>query len=258
MALAITELGWRPAMILGGIALLVFGMAAVAIARDTPEEMGLAPDGDPPRELGVLSTVPQAAGATLGQAVRTTFFWAISLGSACMLIINLSIVFHMVPIIESRGESEGLGATLLSLQLFLTVPIVLVTAWAADRLDGTKVLAFMMACTLAGVLVLLAADMVVAYVLAMALLAFGGSNWAILWAVLGHKYGRRHYNSIRMTIYSILTAGIAIGPLLAGITYDANDSYRPWLQILIVVGVAGVAFFLYAVKAVREPIPAAG
>jgi MFS family permease len=105
---------------------------------------------------------------------------------------------------------------------------------------------------------LLAAEIVVAYILAMALLAFGGSNWAILWAVLGHKYGRRHYNSIRMTIYSILTAGIAIGPLLAGITYDANDSYRPWLQILIVVGVAGVAFFLYAVKAVREPIPAAG
>lgn len=257
MAVAITELGWRLTMILGGCALLVFGLAAVAIARDTPEEMGLNPDGDPPREHSALAPAPPAAGASLGQAVRTRFFWAISLGSACMLIINLSIVFHMVPILESRGESEGLGATLLSLQLFLTVPIVLVTAWAADRLDGTKVLTVMMACTLAGVLVLLAADMLVAYVLAMALLAFGGSNWPILWAVLGHKYGRRHYNSIRMTIYSILTIGIAIGPLLAGITYDATDSYRLWLQILIVFGVAGVALFLYAVKAVRDPIPAA-
>ena len=254
MALTISELGWRPAMLVAGIVLLIAGLITVAIARDTPEEMGLTPDGDPPREHGA-SGPPSAAGATLAQAVRTSFFWAIALGSACMLIINISIVFHMVPIVESRGESEGLGATLLSLQLFLTVPIVLVTAWGADRLDGSKVLVVMMVCTFLGVLVLLAADSVLVYILAMALLAFGGSNWAILWAVLGRKYGRRYYNAIRMTIYSILTAGIAIGPLLAGITYDSTDSYTLWLQVLIGVGIAGIALFLYAVKAIREPIP---
>jgi MFS family permease len=256
MALAIDDLGWRSAMLLGGVVLLVFGLAAVFVARDTPEEMGLGPDGDTAVERNAASRSATGGGASLGQAVRTSFFWAISLGSAAMLIINLSIVFHLVPILESRGESKGTAATLLSLQLFLTVPIVLVTAWAADRLDGTKVLTVMMTCTLGGVLALLAAHGLAMYLLAMALLAFGGSNWAILWAVLGHKYGRRHYNSIRMTIYSILTSGIAIGPFLAGVTYDATDSYRLWLQILLGVGAAGVALFLYAVRAVRQPIPA--
>jgi MFS family permease len=135
------------------------------------------------------------------------------------------------------------------------VPIVLVTAWGADRLDGTKVLVVMMVCTFLGVLVLLAAESLLVYIFAMALLAFGGSNWAILWAVLGRKYGRRHYNAIRMTIYSILTAGIAIGPLLAGISYDATDSYTPWLRMLIGVGLAGIVVFVYAVRAVRQPIP---
>jgi MFS family permease len=253
MALTISELGWRPAMLVAGVVLLIAGLITVAIARDTPEEMDMTPDGDPPREDG-MSGPPSAAGATLAQAVRTTYFWAIALGSACMLIINISVVFHMVPIVESRGESEGLGATLLSLQLFLTVPIVLVTAWGADRLDGSKVLVVMMVCTFLGVLVLLAADSVVVYIVAMALLAFGGSNWAILWAVLGRKYGRRYYNAIRMTIYSILTAGIAVGPLLAGITYDATDSYTTWLQALIGVGIVGIVLFVYAVKAIREPI----
>jgi cyanate permease len=58
-----------------------------------------------------------------------------------------------------------------------------------------------------------------------------------------------------MTIYSILTAGIAIGPLLAGISYDATDSYTTWLRVLIGVGIVGILLFVYAVRAVREPIP---
>ena len=48
MAVLIAELGWRPAMVVAGFILLAMGMIAVAIARNTPEEMGLTPDGDPP------------------------------------------------------------------------------------------------------------------------------------------------------------------------------------------------------------------
>jgi MFS family permease len=255
MALLITGVGWRPAMVVAGLVLLAAGMVVVLVARDTPEEMGLTPDGDPPKEEVAGVPRPAMGGADLKQAMRTPYFWALGIGSACMLIINVSIVFHMVPLVESRGQSEEMGATLLSLQLFLTVPIVLVTAWGADRLDGTKVLVVMMAFTFAGVGVLMAANHAAVYVLAMACLAFGGSHWAILWAVLGHKYGRRHYNAIRMSIYSILTAGIAAGPLLAGISYDATQSYDQWLQILLVIGAVGVATFLYALKAAKLPMP---
>jgi MFS family permease len=113
------------------------------------------------------------------------------------------------------------------------------------------VLLVMMICTLTGVLVLIAADRPALYVVAMSFLAFGGANWAILWSVLGHAYGRRYYNAIRMTIYSILTCGIALGPLLAGVTYDATESYDLWLKVLVGVGVLGVVTFLIAVPTGR-------
>jgi sugar phosphate permease len=251
MAVVIREFGWRPAVVISGLSLFLVGMVVVLVSRDTPEEMGLTPDGDPLREA--TSSAPSAAaeGMSLREAVKTPYFWAISLGSAFMLIINISIVFHMVPLLQSRGESEGLGATLLSMQLFLSVPIVLVAAWGADRLEGNKVLLVMMSCTLTGVLVLIVADRPALYVLAMSLLAFGGANWAILWSVLGHAYGRRYYNAIRMSIYSILTGGIALGPLLAGLTFDAKGSYDLWLQILVGIGVLGVATFLVAIPTGR-------
>jgi MFS family permease len=251
MAWVIREFGWRHSVVVSGLTLLAIGLVVVIVSRNTPEEMGLTPDGDPPRESSGLHQAAAAEGMPLSDAVRTLYFWAISLGSAFMLVINISIVFHMVPLIESRGESENLGATLLSLQLFLSAPIVLVTAWGADRLEGNKVLLVMMFCTLAGVVVLIAANQPAMYFLAMSLLAFGGANWAILWSVLGHAYGRRHYNAIRMCIYSILTCGIALGPVLAGVTYDATDSYDLWLRILCGVGVLGVGTFLVAVPSGR-------
>jgi MFS family permease len=255
MALMITELGWRPAMIAAGFILLAVGLITVAVTRNSPEEMGLTPDGDPvvgPDPVRPVNVTND--GVTLRLAIRTLFFWTIAVGSACMLFINLSVVFHMVPIVESRGESEGFGATLLSLQLFMTVPIVLATAWGADRVDGNKVLVAMMVLTTLGVLLLIWADNVPVYVLAMTLLAFGGSNWPILWAVLGHKYGRRHYNAIRMSIYSVLILGMSAGPLLAGITYDATGDYDLWLQILLGVGAAGIVTFLVGVRAARAPV----
>jgi MFS family permease len=254
MAFLITDMGWRPAMIVAGFILLGAGVITVAVTHNTPEEMGLTPDGDPEPARSLNQPTAGSDGITYRDAIRTLFFWAIAVGSACMLFINLSVVFHMVPIVESRGETEGFGATLLSLQLFMTVPIVLVTAWGADRVDGTKVLVAMMGLTTIVVLVLIAADTLVVYVLAMTLLAFGGSNWPILWAVLGHKYGRRNYNAIRMSIYSVLILGMSAGPLLAGVSFDATGGYSLWLQILVGVGVAGILTFLTAVRAARAPV----
>lgn len=246
MALAITQLGWRQAMLISAAGLLLSGIPAVLISRNTPEEMGLTPDGDPAR--GQRASATAAAGATLPQAIRTPFFWAMGLGTAFMLMINISLVVHMVPLLVSKGESEAVGAGLLSFQLVLSVPIVLVSGWAADRFGGSRVLAFMMLATFAGVLVMLAASSVPGYLVANVLLAFGGSNWAILWAVIGHVFGRKNYNAIRMSIYSVLIAGMSLGPVLAGMTFDATHSYTLWLQLLLIAGVAGLVAFAVTVK----------
>lgn len=249
MAFAIATLGWRAALVCGGVALLIVGLPATAVTRDTPEEMGLTPDGDTtPRPAGQRGAT--SAAWTLREAAGTIYFWAIAAGSACMLIINLSLTFHLVPLMVAKGEPEAVGAGLLSFQVFLSVPIVLACGWLADRVGGNKVQVVLVAASWAGALVLLFAQSMPAYVLAMTLLAFGGSNWAILWAVLGQVYGRKHYNAIRMCIYALLIAGMSTGPLLAGMTFDATHSYDLWLQALQGVGALGVVAFLVTVRTV--------
>jgi MFS family permease len=135
---------------------------------------------------------------------------------------------------------------------------VLGVSWAADRFDGTRIMTAMMAVVLCGVVVMLWAHDIWAYILAVSMLAFGGSHWAILWAVLGRQYGRAHYNIIRLSIYSILIAGMSGAPFFAGLTYDKTGSYAPWLRILLVVGVLGIVAFAVAAITRTKSTPKVG
>jgi MFS family permease len=259
MAIAITELGWRTAMLIGAAAMAGVGFPVVWAVRNTPEEMGLGPDGDP-LVVAKDGTGPSAAqsGMTLSQAAKGPFFWAVGIGSACLLFVNTSIAFHLVPLLVWKGESASFGAILLSTQLTWTVPIVLGVSWAADRFDGTRIMTAMMAVVLCGVVVMLWAHDIWAYILAVSMLAFGGSHWAILWAVLGRQYGRAHYNIIRLSIYSILIAGMSGAPFFAGLSYDKTGSYAPWLRILLVVGVLGIVAFAVAAITRTKSTPKVG
>lgn len=254
MALAISTFEWRWSMVLAAGVMTVVMIPVLFVVRNSPEEMGLSPDGDGPDPAHEAFAGQSAAtlGMTLTQAVRGPFFWAVGIGSSCMLFVNSGIIAHIVPMLVWKGQSESVGALLLSLQLAWTVPVVLGVSWAADRFDGTRIMTGMMVVVLAGVVVLLMAQSLWSLTLAVIMLATGGSHWAIFWAVLGRQYGRAHYNSIRLCIYSIIIAGIAGAPFFAGFTFDRTGSYGPWLQIILVVGAVGLISFIVAAVTRKE------
>ena len=254
MAIAIATFGWRWSMLLAAIVMTVVMIPVLATVRNTPEEMGLAPDGDEPDPTRAATggRPAQLAGMTLGEAVRGPFFWAVGIGSSCMLFVNSGIIAHIVPLLVWKGQTENIGALLLSLQLVWTVPVVLGVSWAADRFDGSRIMAGMMVVVFAGAVTLLFAQSLWSLTLAVMMLATGGSHWAIFWAVLGRQYGRAHYNSIRLCIYSIIISGIAGAPFFAGLTFDRTGSYEPWLQIILIVGVIGLVSFVVAAVTRKE------
>ena len=256
MAIAIVTFEWRLSMLIAAGVMTVVMIPVLMVVRNTPEEMGLAPDGDKPDPTRAATGGRPAmlAGMTLAQAVRGPFFWAVGIGSSCMLFVNSGIIAHIVPLLVWKGQTENIGALLLSLQLVWTVPVVLGVSWAADRYDGTKIMVGMMCVVLAGAVTLLVAQSLWSLILAVMMLATGGSHWAIFWAVLGRQYGRANYNSIRLCIYSIIISGIAGAPFFAGLTYDRTGSYGPWLQIILFVGVLGlIAFIVAAITRKKHP-----
>ena len=256
MAIAIVAFDWRWSMVLAACVMTAVMIPVLFVVRNTPEEMGYAPDGDAPDPTRAATGGRPAAlaGMTLSQAVRGPFFWAVGIGSSCMLFVNSGIIAHIVPLLVWKGQTESVAALLLSLQLVWTVPVVLTVSWAADRVDGTRIMVGMMLVVLAGAVTLLMAQSLWSLTLAVMMLATGGSHWAIFWAVLGRQYGRAHYNTIRLCIYSVIISGIAGAPFFAGLTYDRTGGYGPWLQIILFVGVAGlIAFIVAAVTRKKHP-----
>ncbi|MDE2900509.1 MAG: MFS transporter [Chloroflexota bacterium] len=254
MALAIVTFEWRASMVLAAVVMTLVMIPVLFVVRNTPEEMGLSPDGDEPDPTRAATggRPAQQAGMTLAEAIRGPFFWAVGIGSSCMLFVNSGIIAHIVPLLVWKGQSEGMGALLLSLQLVWTVPVVLGVSWAADRYDGSRIMVGMMLVVLAGAITLLVAQSLWSLTIAVMMLATGGSHWAIFWAVLGRQYGRAHYNSIRLCIYSIIISGIAGAPFFAGLTFDRTGSYEPWLQIILVVGLVGLVSFIVAAVTRKE------
>ena len=241
MALAIASLGWRWAVAFGGVAFIVAALPSMFFTRSTPEEMGLTPDGIPlPTKRSGLESASATGGMTLGEAMRTSFFWVMGVGTACMLFANLSIIAHFVAILVSKGSTESMGATLLSAQLVLSVPFVIIGGWATDRLGGAKVLVGVTVGVTIGIAILLWATAVWSCSIATIFLASGGAVWPVLWAGLGYVYGRAHYNVIRLSIYSILILGMATGPYFAGLSFDQTGDYSSWLQTLLFVCGAGI------------------
>ena len=248
MALAISSLGWRWAMAIGGVAFITAALPSMFFTRSTPEEMGLTPDGIPSIETQATSG-SDIGGMALNEAMRTAFFWVTGVGTACMLFANMSVIAHFVAILVAKGSSESTGATLLSIQLVLSVPYVIIGGWATDRFGGAKVLVGVMVGVTAGVTTLLWATDIWSYVIATVLLASGGAVWPVLWAGLGYVYGRAHYNVIRLSIYSILILGMATGPYFAGLSFDRTGDYSSWLTTLLFVCGAGILTLLLAASA---------
>ena len=254
LALIIGELGWRWAAALSGAAFLAVALPVAALVRNNPEEMGLAPDGDervtpPGARVGDRMAAPVLTGITLREALRGPLFWTMAAGCLCLMLAHGTITAHLVPMVVWKGATEALGAQLLTVHLLLGIPVVVVAARATDRFDGPRVLAVMAALACLGSLVFLEAEQEWGYWVAVSLLAPSGTPmWAILWAVLGRAYGRRHFNVIRGTIYGLLLTGSSPGPVLAGLSFDRSGSYGPWLWVSVGVALVSVVGFLGALR----------
>src|SRR5688572_2614708 len=101
LAWMIVTLGWRATYgVIGAVVLVLMLPLALFVVRDTPESMGLGPDGDalPP---GATTVAPARTPA--GTALRTVAFWQLA-GSFFTCGFSMSLISsHGVPMLTDHG-----------------------------------------------------------------------------------------------------------------------------------------------------------
>ena len=219
------------------------------MARRSPESVGLLPDGkaNPDQKPETADDVEEV-NFTLSEALRTRTLWLLLVCGISFPLTITGLLFHHVPLMQTRGISSDLAATALLFWGPCMVVGNLIAGFLADKIKIRYLLA--------GVQASLAFAMLwnrwisspwqafVYIVIAGLSVGLFFTSFAVTQA---DYFGRRYQGSIRGLTSASTLLFSALGALPFGIIYDATGSYDRAILILLVLPLLSGAAAIFAV-----------
>jgi OFA family oxalate/formate antiporter-like MFS transporter len=240
--------GWRTAFIVVGVGLLVFNGLLVLMIRDAPgpgwTERETRAWVDDERRRGPLLDVD-----SLTDALQTRAFWLLSLGFACFYFSYLAFLYHGPLLLEQEGVPSRYAALIFSSAAGCGLLVRLSCGAWVGRFDRQEVVA---------------AGSVLAMVMALLLLATGGSipaltGFVLLWGVgsgvcptlepilAGRIFGRKQYATVYGAVEGVGIFVAIPGPWLGGLLGEMTGASAPVIFLYsTVLLLAALSFTLLA------------
>ncbi|HEX9869904.1 MAG TPA: MFS transporter [Candidatus Tectomicrobia bacterium] len=224
----ITTYGWRAGLLLLGLLVLGIILPVVGLVlRETPEEMGLWPDGQAPVKREPGAPPPALTGCTLAEARATTSFWAVALGLFLITAATQGCVVHLTPLLTDRRFSLIQAASVVSLMSLGFLPGMLTSGYLVDRFPSRGVAVGFCVVTATGFALLARASSWGGIVTAAVLLGVGtGATVQLIPALVGWGFGLRAFGEIYGMLMAAFGLGTVLGPLVVGWLFDLTGSYR--------------------------------
>ncbi len=257
IAWLIIQFGWREATVIIGVATLVFPLPLALIVRSTPEEMGLAPDGestrhensspeteDAPSKVSDSSTLPEDVDFTVREALRTRSFWVYAAAMMLRSCILSAIVVHQIPHLTDIGISYQTASSVLGLMVLVSVPGRFFFGWLGDRFSKKMLLFLLCLLQSAGIFIFINAGNLTLLYLFVAVYGLGyGGAIPLTIALRADLFGRRNYATISGITMFLAMIGTVAAPVLAGYLYDTTQSYNLAFYIFTaMICLSGVLF----------------
>ena len=250
LAYVVHYFGWRWGMVLAGAGFLGLGMPLAAMVRRSPEDMGLAPDGDHPSGLPHESGQPSAGGtaaaeADIGiwEALRGAPFWLLVFATLFRVLGLSTVIASFVQIFDWKGVDALSASFYLGVFAGLSLPTHLIVGSLADRFNKARIMAVCMVVAAGALLLLTYAQSALWLWLFLPLFSVVEGVFPVTWALVGDLYGRKHFAKVRGNMGFFYQWGGMIGPPLAGAIFDATQSYKP--ALLGIAGLYLISAFLY-------------
>ena len=238
LAAAVHYWGWRRAAFGNGIAFLLLGLPLALLVRRSPESMGLQPDGDAPESVPLTARSSSRQRDleqtfTLTEAMRTSSFWFLTIGTALRIVVLTAVTVHYIPIMVWKGLSPTEAAFLLGIQAFLGIPTMLSFGWLADRVNKPRLMAICMFLSMVSSLFLIFAQKEWQIWLFLPLFSLVESTFPVNWSTVGEFFGRASFAKIRGSMVFVQAWGAVVGPVAAGSVYDHTRSYSHLLWAMV-------------------------
>ena len=261
MQAVIESVGWESSFILVGVVILVmFVPAGLWLIRNTPGEMGLAPDGEalPPDEAQ-----SQAAAALVGMSprdvLRQPLFWLYTVALSTLFFPAIGWISHAVPFLESLGVASGLAALLVGLRAGSGMFSRIIFGVVSDRVERIERLAMTVIVFLVGAWAVILLDTSAAGIaIFMVLYVLGSAGGPLMEPLLlTRAFGVAHFATLMGLMTAVTTSTQILSPAIAGWIFDSTGSYDMAVVLWLTMSGISLAAFTIAARMPRPTLPAA-
>jgi sugar phosphate permease len=248
--------GWRAGWVAVGTTVLLVGFVPVCLFLvRRPEDVGLLPDGRPPK---AADAGEQAVGTTPGstraepvfsraEAMRTPAFWLLSLYTIAIFPVQAGVSLHQAPHLIERGLAPATAASIVSVFSLSAGLGGIAFGLAGRRLGVGAGLALSAVLTAAGTLLMLDIGAPPQGYVAAGCFGIGlGGVFTILPLAWADYFGRNSFGAIRGAALTMQVTAQAAGPLLSGYLRDVTGDYTVSLTCFAALSCLGVLLALLA------------
>ena len=252
----IEQLGWRVAVRIIGVLVLLIGIPVAAITRHRPEQYGMLPDGDVPTDPEEESRQAEQGAAsdsrpppygqhefTLMQALRSASFWHFSISYGLRIGVTGAVAINLFPLVQSIGGTTYQAADLFLVHGIVSAPGRLFLSWAGDYFNKRLLMAGLFLVLAACVLGIGQTTSLTALFIIYAPYAFAwGGLSALPQSFQADLFGRQHYATIRGASAPVQNVIALIAPPFATFMFERTGSYS--IPFTILAGTAVLAAVL--------------
>jgi MFS family permease len=239
----ILNTGWRITYVIiaAGVLVLVLPLCLLVV-RDSPESIGLTPDGAPPRPATSAAPVERVGAA---EALQTLAFWQLA-GSFFTCGFSMSLLSaHGIPMLTDHGYSPMFASWVLGVLGGSSIGFTVMLGALSDRLGRRPVLAAIYAGRIfifAGFFLIRDYPAAILVVAALGGITMAGTG-SMTSALTADIYGRFSVSSVFGLIFLVHQTGSALGSWLAGALFETTGGYGAAfaLACLFLAGAAVVA-----------------
>ena len=241
----VTEYGWRMAYALIGLLIFVVTVPnALFLLRNRPSD----------QVVKRAESTESASGATRSEAIAQPVFWRLSLSFFLITLAASGCIVHLVPLLTDRGVTAANAAALAALIGSSLLIGRLVTGILLDYISATLIGVVCFGGAAVGIAMLLTG--VEGALIPVSILLIGtafGVEGDLMAFMTRRIFGMRAYGAIYGLMFGIFNAGIVLGPLLMGLSFDLTKSYRNGMIALLVIAIISVV--LIAWRSAKKPYP---
>lgn len=223
----ITGVGWRQAYVLLGFLTIGVTIPVVGLfLKETPQMMGLLPDGETVTRAGATKQSGQEPGMNSREAWHTGAFWLMVSAFFLMSVSFHGFLIHLVPLLTDRGASAQSAALVMSLSAVAGLLGQVGGGYLLDRFFAPYVAVCFFGGSALGVFLLWSGAVGGLAFVAAVLMGLGvGVQLDLMAYMVSRYFGLRAFGEIYSYVFAAFTLGGVIGPLLMGMGFDATGSY---------------------------------